>query len=185
MSLQEIVGTIIRHGRAGKWLRVTIAGLIVSAMALIGFVAAASAGGATQISGVAFFAEPGECEDAVTGPAGQAPDFALNMTGDLEGCHYVFVETFDCSPSGTYVETGTEIYVGSGSEGDNGTFRTTYRFTAKYEDCANLIGELHGRCQHPIVAASGTEDYEGVTGRLDFKDDIASGNFPYRGHLRW
>lgn len=140
----------------------------------------ALADGATQISGVGFFAEPGECTDS----EGDGSDFALTLTGDLEGCHYVFVETAECSPSGTYVETGTEISVGR-YNGEAGTFRTTYLFTAKYEDCPNLVGEIVGRCQHPIIAGSGTGVFAGVSGRLDFKDDIAAGNFPYRGHLRW
>lgn len=139
----------------------------------------ALADGATQISGIGFFADTGEC----THPEGQGADYALRMTGDLEGCHYVFVETASCSPSGTYLETGTEVFVGQGSGGD--TFMTTYRFAAKYQDCANLVGEIIGRCQHPIIAGSGKGIYEGVTGRLDFKDDIEAGNFPYRGHLRW
>ena len=68
--------------------------------------------------------------------------------------------------------------------GEAGTFRTTYQFTAKYEDCANLGGEIVGRCQHPIIASSGEGVFAGVTGRLDFKDDIEAGNFPYRGHLQ-
>ena len=140
----------------------------------------ALAEGATQISGVGYFAEPGECTD----PEGQGADFALTMTGDLEGCHYVFVETAEGSPSGTYRETGTEIFVGQ-YNGEAGTFSTTYRFEAKYEDWVNLVGEIFGRCQHPIVADSGTGVFEGVTGRLDVKDDIAAGNFPYKGHLRW
>ena len=74
------------------------------------------------------------------------------------------------------METGIDIYVG---EGDEGMFSTTYRFTAKYEDCPNLVDEIFGRCQHPITAGSGTSNFEGVTGRLDFKDDIEAGNFPY------
>jgi hypothetical protein len=143
------------------------------------------AGGATQIAGIAYFAEEGECTDAVTGPNGQDPDYGLRMTGDLEGCHYVFVETSDCSPSGTYLETGTEIFVGRYKGGAEGSFSTTYKFEAKYEDCSNLVGEIVGRCQHPIVAGSGTGAFVGVTGRLDMKDDIEAGNFPYGGHLRF
>ena len=139
----------------------------------------ALAGGATQIAGIGFFAETDECAD----PDGQYADFALKMTGDLEGCHYVFVETAECSPSGTYKERGSEIFVGQ-YNGEAGTFRTTYQFTAKYEDCAHLVGELVGRCQHPLRAGSGEGVFEGVTGRLDFKDDIEAGNFPYRGHLQ-
>jgi hypothetical protein len=140
----------------------------------------ALAGGATQISGVAFFEEPGECVD----PEGVGDDYALDMDGDLEGCLYTFVETADCSPSGTYRETGTELFVGE-YNGEVGTFRTTYKFEAKYEDCPNLVGEIFGRCQHPIVEGSGTGVFEGVRGILLFKDEVETGTYFYRGHLRY
>lgn len=140
----------------------------------------ALARGATQIAGIGYSAGDGTCID----PEGEGSDFALTMTGDLEGCHYVFVESAVCSPSGTYRETGTETFVGQ-YDGEAGTFRTTYLFTAKYEDCPSLMGEIVGRCQHPIITGSGRGVFEGVSGRLDFKDDIEAGNFPYRGHLRW
>jgi hypothetical protein len=126
------------------------------------------------------YAGAGECND----PEGQGSSYDLIMTGDLEGCHYIFIETSICSAGGTYRETGTETFVGA-YNGTPGTFRTTYLFTAVYTDWANLIGEVVGRCQHPIVAGSGEGVFEGVTGRLDFKDDIEAGNFPYRGHFRW
>jgi hypothetical protein len=158
----------------------TLATLAVAA--LIGMVSAAApspalAGGATQISGVAFFDEADTCDSASVGA-----DFALLMTGDLEGCLYTFVETSESSPSGTYRETGTELFVAS--EGA-GTFETTYRVEAKFEDVANFSGEIFGRCQHPIVEGSGTGIYEGVSGRIDIKDDVEAGNFLYRGHLRY
>jgi hypothetical protein len=140
--------------------------------------ASALAEGATQISGIAVFDEADECDSASVGA-----DFALIMDGDLDGCLYTFVETAESSPSGTYRETGTELFVASDSEGRD-TFTTTYRFEAKYEDVDNLAGEQFGRCQHPIVEGSGTGIYEGVTGRLFFKDDVEAGNFPYRGHLQ-
>jgi hypothetical protein len=57
----------------------------------------ALAGGATQISGVAFFDEADACDSASVGA-----DFALLMSGDLEGCLYTFVDTARSSPSGTY-----------------------------------------------------------------------------------
>ena len=136
--------------------------------------------GMTQISGIAYFAEPGQCND----PEGQGSDLQLTMTGDLVGCHYIFVETGRCTAGGAYKETGTETFVGSYNEA-LGTFKTTYLFTATYSDCANLLGENVGRCQHPIVAGSGEGVFAGVTGRLDFKDDVVAGNFPYRGHLQW
>lgn len=153
--------------------------VLLAVMVLLLIAAPVSADGAMQISGIGFFAGE-ECD-----VQGQGADFALNMTGDLEGCHYVFVETSTCTPSGTYKETGTELFV---SKDGGSTFRTTYRFTAKYEDCPNLAEEIFGRCQHPIIAGSGTGDFEGVTGRLDFKDDLSdpvNPEFPFRGHLRW
>jgi hypothetical protein len=136
--------------------------------------------GATQISGIGYFDLDGECDD----PEGQGSSYNLTMTGDLEGCHYVFIETATCTAGGAYNETGTETFVGL-YNGAPGNFETTYRFTAKYEDCPTLTGEIVGRCQHPIVAGSGEGVFEGVTGRLDFQDDIEAGNFPYRGHFRW
>ena len=46
-------------------------------------------GGATQISGIGYYAGPSECND----PEGVGSTYDLTMTGDLEGCHYIFVET--------------------------------------------------------------------------------------------
>ena len=134
----------------------------------------ALAGGATQISGVGVFDEDDTCDSASVGA-----DFALIMSGDLDGCLYTFVETSESSPSGTYRETGTELFVAS--EGA-GTFETTYRFEAKFDEAGE---EIFGRCQHPIVEGSGTGIYEGVSGRLDIKDDVEAGCFLYRGHLQY
>ena len=135
-------------------------------------------GGATQISGIGFFDLSGQCTD----PEGQGSDYALTMTGDFTGCHYVFVESFKCSPGGAYTETGTETFVGT-YNGVDGTFRTNYVFTATYLDCPNLLGEIAGRCQHPIIDGSGTGIFAGVRGRFDMKDDVEAGDFPYKGHL--
>jgi hypothetical protein len=164
--------------------RLTISTLATLAVvAFIGVVSTASspafAAGATQISGVGFFADPGECDD----PEGKGADYALVMTGDLEGCLYTFVETAKSSPSGTYRETGTETFVGTWGD-ETGKFKTTYRFEGKYEDVANLAGEIFGRCQHPIVKGSGKGIFKGVTGRLFFKDEVETGKFLYRGHFR-
>ena len=164
--------------------RLTILALIMALVALISVALTVSspvvAEGATRIAGVAFFATASECSDE----EGFGSDFALKMTGDLEGCHYVFIADWTCSPSGTYRETGTEIFVGV-YNGQVGTFETTYLFTAKLESCPDLATEIWGRCQHPIVRGTGIDGFEGVTGRFDIKDDIDAGNFPYKGHLRW
>ena len=141
------------------------------------------AGGATQISGVAFFDAADTCDSESVGA-----DYALLMHGALEGCLYTFVDDENSqsppqsSPSGTYRETGTEFFVASDGVS---TFETTYRFEAKYEDVDALSGEIFGRCQHPIVEGSGTGIFLGVSGQLFFKDEVESGTFLYRGHLRY
>jgi hypothetical protein len=146
-------------------------------LALILAAPAALAGGATQISGVAFFDGADSCDSASVGA-----DFALIMTGDLDGCLYTFIETSESSPSGTYRGVGTELFVAS--EGA-GTFETTYRVEAKFEDVDTLAGTIFERCQHPIVEGSGTGLYEGVSGQLFFRNDVEAGNYLYKGHLRY
>lgn len=143
--------------------------------------AANNSTGATQISGIGYYATAGECDYESQGAV-----YAIKMTGDLEGCLYAFIDDFECSPSGTYREEGREYFVGT-YNGQSGTFWTTYKFEAKYEDCDGgpLGAEIFGRCQHPIVEGSGTGVFNGVSGQLNFKDDIEAGNFPYKGQLRF
>jgi hypothetical protein len=136
--------------------------------------------GAKQISGIGFFAGAGEC---TTDPEGQGASYTLTMTGSLTGCHYVFIETSRCLENGAYYESGTETFVGS-YDGVPGKFRTNYVFTAKYADCQTFTGETAGRCQHPFIDGSGTGAFLGIKeARIDMKDDVEAGNFPYRGHL--
>jgi hypothetical protein len=82
-----------------------------------------------------------------------------------------------------YLESGEELFVGSLNGGLQGTFRTTYKFEAKLNS-AGL--EIKGRCQHKIVAGSGTGGFAGASGRVDFKD-ILDGTtlieYHYRGHI--
>jgi hypothetical protein len=139
--------------------------------------------GSIQISGLGVFDAPDACDAQSQGAA-----YSLTMSGDLEGFLYTYVDEFECSPSGTYREVGREYFVGT-YNGQQGTFRTNYKFEAKYEGCAangSFVGaEIKGRCQHPIEVGSGTGVFEGVTGRLDMKDDIAAGNYPFTGHLQF
>ena len=138
--------------------------------------------GATQISGIGFYAGT-ECD-----AAGEGADFALYLTGDFVGCLYVFVDDYECSPSGTYRETGREYFIGTYND-ETGSFWTNYKFESKFEGCdesgAFLGAEIFGRCQHPIENDSGEGVFEGVTGRIDFKDNVVTHEFPYRGHLRY
>ncbi len=133
-------------------IALTVAALISTALKAS---SPALADGAIQITGTAYFPETGECTDA----AYQDSDFSSILHGDLEGCIYTYVESAECTPSGTYHESGHEVFV---SADGSGTFGTTYFFQAKYKDCPNLTDEIVGRCQHPIVDGSGTGDFEGV-----------------------
>ncbi len=152
--------------------------MIVLLLALI-LPSSALAAGATTFSGIATWPSEGQCTDL------DGFSYVVVMTGDLQGCHYTFVDTATCSPGGAYNETGHEMFIGT-YNGQPGTFETTYRFTAKYNNCTDFK-ELQGRCQHPLVDGSGTGVFEGMTGRLDMRDHNEAGvplYFPYRGYLQ-
>jgi len=158
----------------------------ITALTMIAFMSAVFAGssaprtqGAKQIAGVGSYAALGACTD----PEGEGASYVLTLTGSLSGCHYVFVETSQCKAGGAYYESGTETFVGT-YEGQPGTFSTTYVFTAKYLDCTSFTGEVAGRCEHPFTSGSGTGVFEGIKeARLDMRDDVKEGNFPYKGHI--
>ena len=180
--------TQLQPYRIVKNPRLTLIAIMLSLFVLLGFVASASAEGNNRISGIAYFDADGICNDEVYDAEGDAPDFAMWFEGDLVGCQYVFVDSWSCTPSNVYHESGTETYVIDGPYGE-GTFQTTYIFRSKFTGCTPEGfpdgAEIFGFCQHPIVAGSGTGDYEGVTGRLMLRDDVEAGNFPYTGNLKW
>jgi len=162
-----------------KIQRLVLLGVLVGGL-LVALSAPASAA-TNQISGVAVFVTEGVCLPA---PAGYE-DFTQVMTGSLAGCWYTNIETKkdNGAPSGVYIESGKEIFVGSLNGGPEGTFATTYKFESKWDPDVTTGSEVHGRCQHPIVAGSGTGGFEGATGRVDFKDQVTTGEFFYRGHI--
>jgi hypothetical protein len=139
---------------------------------------------ATRLSGAAHYdavqcpSPPAGYEDFTTYPG-------LVMTGSLEGCLYTKAITSKETPSGVYLETGEEIFVGSLDGGPAGTFALTYRFESKFDPDSGV--QLHGRCQHPIVEGSGTGGFEGAKGRLAFKDIIGDTvtTYIYRGHINY
>lgn len=184
-----------------RWTGRTLS-LIAIVGALVASVAVpAGAAGATQIGGtgvvhaVSDGANPAftsECPE----PAGYADFNVITLkleTGNLRGCWYTLVEEWKFSPDADaspviYQERGREVFVGSlydddGNRVGDGTFETTYKFTSRYED-ATLAVEIHGRCQHPLVDGTGTGVFDGMRGRVDFKDDVETGVLTYRGHLQ-
>ena len=154
--------------------------VVLAAVAVIlGVLAAPASAQNTQVEGLGQLVAPGDapCDD----PSHAGADYALAMAGDLEGCIYGYITSFHYQESsGTYQERADEFFVGSWGA-LTGTFDLVENFSGKFDP---ETGEQQfGRCKHPIVPGSGTGDFAGVTGRLDFTDDVDAGNAPYRGHL--
>ena len=161
--------------------RLVLFALLAGLMAVL----APQAGAATdRLSGVGVFDTTGACPGP---PAGYEDftDFTMVMTGSLEGCWYTKITsaTDNGIPSGVYQERGEEVFVGSLDGGPVGTFATTYKFTSKWDPDVSTGSEVRGRCEHPIVAGSGTGGFDGATGRVDFKDDVVAAEYIYRGHI--
>lgn len=138
-----------------------------------------------QLSGVGVNDFGTRCKTALAPPYdGYFTAPPLAMTGSLTGCWYTKADpsTIKITPSGVYQERGEEVFFGSLNGGRTGSFTTTYHFEAKFD--LSTGAEIKGRCQHPIAAGSGTGGLAGAVGRVDFKDDIVTGDFPYRGHIR-
>lgn len=154
-----------------RWKRTTI-GALVGGLAGLAAVLSAAGSGTTQVAGAGVFDAEGECTEIPSW-------FTMRITGDLVGCWYTHGwDVVQDTPSGVYAERGSERFIGCLADGTTcGTFDTEYKFTAKYADGA----EVHGRCQHPITF--GTGDFAGITGRIDFKDDVTTGIVYYRGHI--
>lgn len=139
-----------------------------------------------QISGVGVFDVSGS---TCSGPPSGYADFVsyppIVLSGSLQGCWYTKVDTFkdNGAPSGVYLESGREVFVGSLNGGPTGVFTTTYKFESKWDPDVSTGSEVRGRCQHPLVAGSGTGGFAGATGRVDFKDIVADGSYIYRGHI--
>jgi hypothetical protein len=135
--------------------------------------------GTTQLSGIGVFNT--ECQPPVGSPPSDPGDYPpIELTGSLHGCWYTYVSSSQFNRSGTYIEQGTEIFVGCLNGATCGTFETTYTFTAKYVD-DTFAEEIHGRCHHSIV--SGTGDFAGAEGVILFKDDVVNLQFDMRGHI--
>ena len=154
-------------------IRTTVLALAAAA-ALSGAVVSAGSAKNTQVSGSGVFDAAGDCTEIPS-------MFTMQISGDLVGCWYTHGwEVVQDTPSGVYAERGTERFIGCLADGTTcGTFDTEYKFTAKYAPDGS---EIHGRCQHPITFGSG--DFAGITGRIDFKDDVTTGIVYYRGHVK-
>jgi len=165
--------------RVSGWLRATTLTAVVAASVLAVLTIPASAG-TEQISGIGVFNTG--CQPPAGSPPGDPGDYPpIELSdGSLQGCWYTYVSASQFNPSGTYIEQGTEIFVGCLNGTTCGTFETTYTFTAKYVD-DTFAEEIHGRCHHPIVG--GTGDFAEAKGVIQFKDDVVNLKYNYRGHI--
>ena len=153
--------------------------------------AAASADGATQVSGVAFPwpVAPATCDPGALG----AVDYVLAMpagSGDLVGCLYGVRHPAGQTPGGPISTRADEVFVGCWGE-TCGSFALTAHITGNWEGAPGVSDQKNGRCQHKIVSGTGSGGFTGVEGRLDFKDilirddsgSVVGVEFDYRGHL--
>jgi hypothetical protein len=160
----------------GRLLRAATIAAVVAATALVVVVATATAG-TTKVSGVGAYNVT--CNPPVGNPPANVGDYPpLDLTGNLDGCWYTYVDSAKAPPSGTYQEKGTELFVGCLNGTTCGTFSTTYTFTGKFTP--SLV-EIHGRCQHSITG--GTGGFADMSGVINFKDDVDAGLFFYRGGI--
>jgi hypothetical protein len=140
---------------------------------------AAANAASPQLSGDAYYDTAGTvCGSPPPGYADFTSYPPLVLRGSLVGCWYTKVETARQMPSGVYLETGEEVFVGTLNGGPAGRFATTYRFEARLDPTG---AEIRGRCQHPIVAGSGTGGFTGATGLVLFRDVVPQ--YFYRGHI--
>ena len=159
-----------------RWLRAATVLAVVAATALVVVVATAMAG-TTHVSGSGVY--NAACDPPVgTAPADPGNYPPLDLVGSLDGCWYTYVSDSKVNPSGTYQETGTELFVGCLNGTTCGQFTTTYTFTGKFTESG---AEIHGRCQHPVTGTTG--GFAGMSGVIQFKDDVDTGIFYYRGNI--
>lgn len=154
------------HRTRWRTARVLVTSTLASLMLAGG--SAALAGESRFVSGNSTFSDCGL----------DGSDYAISLTGDLEGCLSTFVQDFKCKELADYdlyLESGREVFVGK-YHGKSGRFRTTYTFDAAYAKgfCKSFDASLEvgGGCRHPIVSGSGV--FEGAKGLLKFIDVIAN-----------
>jgi hypothetical protein len=131
-------------------------------------------------------------------------DFALLMTGSLQGCLSIFVQSYTCKQRNGfdhYTERGREVFVGKW-RGSNGRFATDYVVNAAYADgfCESFdFGlQISGSCTHEIKGRSGVfanaeglfmmfDVVTGVTGDAEtgaFAPGSGATSFLYSGRIR-
>jgi len=104
-------------------------------------------------------------------------DWAIALTGDLEGCWSAYIQDYSCTELqdyALYFEEGREVFVGK-LRGKQGSFRTAYTVEAAYAKglCESLdfTTEVAGFCKHRVIG--GSHAFTGAKGLITFLDVIA------------
>ena len=108
------------------------------------------------------------------------------LSGSLQGCWYTKVDTVkdNGAPSGIYLETGREVFVGSLNGGPVGVISDDLQVRVQVgSGCLHRARKSVDAASTPSCAGSGTGGFAGATGRVDFKDIVADGTYVYRGHI--
>ena len=165
-----------RHPRRARLRTASLSAVLTAS--LFAVLAMPASAGTTRAAGVGVF------NDSCQAPVGAAPGDTgnayppIDMSGSLDGCWYTYVAGSRATPSGAYLEQGSELFVGCLNGTVCGSFTTAYTFTGRFEEDG---AEIHGRCEHRMV--DGTGDFAGAKGVLTFKDDVVNGVFDYRGQI--
>jgi hypothetical protein len=98
-------GKAIRDRMRATTLTAAVAASILSVLAM------PASAGTTQVSGIGVFNN--DCQPPAGSPPDDTGDYPpLDLSGSLDGCWYTYVSASKFNPSGTYIEQGTEIFVG-------------------------------------------------------------------------
>jgi hypothetical protein len=177
--------------RRSRKVRKTIAAAAVTA-ALACVLAAPASAASYRVSGDQSppVTDANKCFERSAGPS-------YTMTGNLVGCWYTdtFIVVKDTRRNGIEEihAIGTEHFVGCldvdggrhcTSADPHGTLSFTFTFVGQFN--ATTRNEIRGSCHHPIV--SGTGDFAGATGVLNFTDTIVNETLvssPYKGHVEF
>jgi hypothetical protein len=162
--------------------------------AVLACVAASSASASTvRVTGVqsppdTTAGQPGDLCRAADPVTGVAPVLSNTMSGSLIGCWYTDIfEQVKSSANGAILAIGTEHFVGCvdvkrdgrcSRRDPHGTLAFIYAFEGQFDKAGK---EIRGGCQHPIL--SGTGDFRGARGRLNFTDNVATGTSAYVGRI--
>ncbi len=189
------MNTNISPAARSRMFRLTTAiAVLAASLALFSTPASADEAAAVGVSGeaVPWPAAPTTCDPLATGPI----DYVLAMpagAGSLTGCLYGTRQGERFNSGGQLQTKGIETFVGCWGT-KCGSFELEGFITSRWDAHPATGGnQINGRCQHKIVSGSGTGDFVGVEGRLDFKDildtdtdgTVLSIVFDYKGHLQF